>query len=288
MREKVDLTNKRFGKLLVLSEAPPKIYESGARKTCWNCLCDCGKVIVATAETLKKGYATSCGCAKKKRAEVRWAKDRSGEIYGDLEVIRRAGQNDRRDPTWECLCHRCGNTVVIPGSHLKSRKDCGCSYLERCADLSGKIFGGITVISQIESRSPSGDMMYICKCNICGEEKIFPACTIKSKPKSCGCQMHAKERIQELSKAGVAANIVDGANLNCIFTEKANKNSQSGVRGVYPDRNGKYRAACQVSGELWVRAGFSTIGSASEARKEAQQELIKKYGVEPRKKKAKK
>ena len=287
MRAKVDLTNKRFGKLLVLSEAPPKIYENGTRKTCWNCMCDCGKVIVATAEALKKGYAASCGCVKKKRAEVRWARDRSGERYGSLEVIRRSGQNERRDPMWECLCHRCGKTVLIPGSHLGERKDCGCSYQERCADLSGKDFGGITVISRLASRSPSGDMMYLCRCNVCGNEKIFPACTIRAIPKSCGCLMRTKERIQELSKAGVSANIVDGANLNCIFNEKANRNSQTGVRGVYPDRNGTFRASCQVAGELWVRAGFASIASAAAARNEAQKELIEKHNIKKREKKTK-
>lgn len=284
MRKKIDLVNTRFGKLVVISEAPPKIYKDGNRKTCWNCRCDCGNDVVATSESLKKGYTTSCGCEPKKRKAVRWARDRAGERHGQLEVVRRVGENEHGDPMWECLCHRCGETTVVSGSHLAHKRDCGCSYKERTADISGKTFGGLLVIQRLKERSASGDARYLCRCNICGREKAFPACTIKAIPNSCGCQKNTKEKMQKASAAGVEANIVDGANLNGIFTNKATRNSKTGVRGVYPDKNGTYRASCQVAGELWVRTGFTSTQSAAAARQVAQQELIEKHGVKPRKK----
>jgi len=57
-----DLTDKRFGKLLVIKRAPLKgKYANGAHNG-WLCRCDCGTERVFLAKTLTGGTAKSCGC----------------------------------------------------------------------------------------------------------------------------------------------------------------------------------------------------------------------------------
>lgn len=56
--KKVDLTGKRFGKLLVIQQANEKIRN----QLCWICKCDCGNTIVAIGNKLKSNRKTSCGC----------------------------------------------------------------------------------------------------------------------------------------------------------------------------------------------------------------------------------
>lgn len=57
-----DLTNQKFGRLLVL-----KKYETNDRHTMWTCQCDCGKIINVYASHLKSGASVSCGCLSKER-----------------------------------------------------------------------------------------------------------------------------------------------------------------------------------------------------------------------------
>ena len=56
---KYDLTGSRFDRL-----APIALSSSGANGARWECLCDCGKVVVVDAYSLRKGLTRSCGCLK--------------------------------------------------------------------------------------------------------------------------------------------------------------------------------------------------------------------------------
>lgn len=53
----IDLTGKRFGRLVVVSRA-----ESKGSMTRWNCVCDCGNETVVYSANLRRGYTQSCGC----------------------------------------------------------------------------------------------------------------------------------------------------------------------------------------------------------------------------------
>lgn len=52
------LEGRRFGRLIVVSEAP---YQRG-KGTYWNCVCDCGGEKVARGVQLTRRNTTSCGC----------------------------------------------------------------------------------------------------------------------------------------------------------------------------------------------------------------------------------
>lgn len=53
--------------------------------------------------------------------------DLTGQRFGRLTVINRAGINSYGKPTWNCLCD-CGNYVVINAHELRNgdTKSCGC------------------------------------------------------------------------------------------------------------------------------------------------------------------
>lgn len=56
----VDLTNQRFGKLIVLEETRER--QNG--RVVWRCQCDCGNIILTSSKCLINGKTKSCGCIK--------------------------------------------------------------------------------------------------------------------------------------------------------------------------------------------------------------------------------
>jgi len=63
----IDLTGKKFNRLLVLGRADTYVAPRGHTRIRWNCLCDCGKEIVTTGAAMKDGGTKSCGCARFKQ-----------------------------------------------------------------------------------------------------------------------------------------------------------------------------------------------------------------------------
>jgi hypothetical protein len=61
MSKMIDMSNQRFGKLLVLGYAGSK-FRGRASRASWHCLCDCGASIIQTGAKLREGVQ-SCGCA---------------------------------------------------------------------------------------------------------------------------------------------------------------------------------------------------------------------------------
>lgn len=116
----IDLTGKRFGKLVVVSRA-----DNTARGACrWRCLCDCGNVRTVQATNLTGGNSSSCGCSQIGLRVV----DLTGKRFGRLRVVRRADTNGLQGQVrWLCRC-RCGNEHIVNAGNLTSGavKGCGC------------------------------------------------------------------------------------------------------------------------------------------------------------------
>jgi hypothetical protein len=113
-----DITGNKYGKLTVLS------YAGGGK---WECRCDCGKTVTARGDHLKSGNTVSCGCQNEKNihAKKRNMKDITGEIHGDLEVLRYV-RSDKTGTVWECKCHLCGKIVELRGDYVRQYTSCGC------------------------------------------------------------------------------------------------------------------------------------------------------------------
>jgi hypothetical protein len=63
MPQKQSLEGRRFGRLVVVKEAP-KV----GKDVRWECICDCGGALITVGYSLKNGATTSCGCYRKEVA----------------------------------------------------------------------------------------------------------------------------------------------------------------------------------------------------------------------------
>jgi hypothetical protein len=62
--KKESLIGRRFGKLVVLEEAPRYISPKGESRVSWVCQCECGNKAVYRSTTLKYSPIVGCGCGK--------------------------------------------------------------------------------------------------------------------------------------------------------------------------------------------------------------------------------
>lgn len=60
-RQKHHLSGRRFGRLLVLREAEPRLNRHGRPVRRWLCRCDCGRERLASTTNLVAGHTRSCG-----------------------------------------------------------------------------------------------------------------------------------------------------------------------------------------------------------------------------------
>lgn len=126
----IDLTNERFGRLLVLA-----FDSNGATgKRQWRCRCDCGAVVVVTSCSLRTGNTRSCGCLKRDTEVIRNAFDLTGERYGRLVALRREvlSVRGRRQGRWRCRCD-CGAETVVVTQALRNGNTRSCGCLDRDA-----------------------------------------------------------------------------------------------------------------------------------------------------------
>lgn len=93
MSKAVDLSNARFGRLVVVSRADNK---SG--HPAWNCLCDCGQLKVCLGINLKRGKSQSCGCLRSEITSSRSLKH--GHSRGKEKTSREYA-------TWCSMIGRC-------------------------------------------------------------------------------------------------------------------------------------------------------------------------------------
>lgn len=105
MRKQLELTGKRFGRLTALKN----VGSNSRGNSMWECLCDCGKTIVANSQNLKNGHTKSCGCHKSDVTATRNKTKMIGEIprqdnrlyriyYGMLS--RCFNKNEHHYPDW--------------------------------------------------------------------------------------------------------------------------------------------------------------------------------------------
>ncbi len=114
-----DITGMRYGKLQVLRFAG---FGKDNRDR-WECLCDCGKIIITNGKDLRQGKSKSCGCGKGKNAN-----DLTNMRFGRLTAIKPIGLKNR-SIEWLCKCD-CGKEVrVLSYRLLRGYKiSCGCHY----------------------------------------------------------------------------------------------------------------------------------------------------------------
>jgi len=87
----IDLTDQRFGKLVVIR----RVSNDHSNLSQWECQCDCGITKIIRSSSLKNGITKSCGCL---RREVN---RRNNITHGD--------SNSVEYQTWNDIRKRCTN-----------------------------------------------------------------------------------------------------------------------------------------------------------------------------------
>jgi hypothetical protein len=67
---RIEMIDKRFGRLVVLSEVAPQIMPDGSPTRMFLALCDCGTTKAFPSGSLRGGRTRSCGCIVRGRIEV--------------------------------------------------------------------------------------------------------------------------------------------------------------------------------------------------------------------------
>jgi hypothetical protein len=143
-------------------------------------------------------------------------KDRTGFRSGRLEALRMTKVvNGRMNYIWHCDC---GREFESDGKSIfGGRKvSCGCRWLEtqqnhnlyytdetRCwrrQDLTGTVFGRLTVVAPAEGRTRKGGMRWYCVCSCGGERVIAARNLIRGRSVSCGCRL-AETKVENLEAA---------------------------------------------------------------------------------------
>lgn len=107
MSKLIDLTGKRFNKLVVLERMP-----NGKKgRAYWKCQCDCGNTTIVSGGNLKNGGVKSCGCLRHQPSYIVHNKSHT-PLYG----------------VWNNMKNRCTNI------HDKSYKNYGGRGISICEE----------------------------------------------------------------------------------------------------------------------------------------------------------
>ena len=214
-RKRVDYTGQTFG-LLTIVQYDEKTSKR-RRESCYICKCQCGNITNPIGITdLKRGHTKSCGCLLKVTCAINGSLggdyDMVGKTFGKLTVTRMKEKSEyiNKKPRvieWYCNCSCGTKNVVVEGTMLRSGriKSCGCLTKEsahnRYKDLTGQVFGKLTVIKPIEEDyiGRKSGVKWLCKCQ-CGCYKIFTQNSLEQhKVLSCGCIVSKNEyKIREI------------------------------------------------------------------------------------------
>ena len=104
MSRKIDLTNKRFGRLLVLRQCSTGDF---SKSIWWETLCDCGRSHRVSGVRLRNGQCTSCGCYQREQAR----KNNITHGMTDSPLYR----------VWHTMRSRCTNHKVHSYKHYGGR-----------------------------------------------------------------------------------------------------------------------------------------------------------------------
>lgn len=78
MGKLIDITGKRYGKLIAVSLRPER---DGGGKPIWLCQCDCGNRTLSSGSNLREGLSTSCGCSRAESLTTHGASNGASKLY---------------------------------------------------------------------------------------------------------------------------------------------------------------------------------------------------------------
>ncbi len=196
----IDMTGKRFGKLLVVSRSA-----NIGHTVVWKCKCGCGREKLIRGASLRAGVTQSCGCSAHPPT-----RDLTGQRFGQLIAIKPV--DFVRSPCghatgrwlWRCDC---GQEKIIRMGAVTggSTKSCGhwrTDWKDKVA--CGQRFGH-TVAIRLAGKSSNGRPLWLCRCD-CGRNHTSRVERLHNN----SCCRHCVSRFNKNGMAGNPAwNVVD-------------------------------------------------------------------------------
>lgn len=118
-------------------------------------------------------------------------KDLTGQVFGELTVIKGKGKNKRGELLWLCRCS-CGNRVIKKTHALLHSKNASC---DKCRykgmgqkglkDLVGERFGRLVILKRIGHRGKS--TLWLAQCDCGNTHKVTSNLLLQGACRSCGC-----------------------------------------------------------------------------------------------------
>lgn len=171
-----DLSAQRFGRLTIVKRSEVKLTNA----TLWECVCDCGKKILARGCNLKSGKTTSCGCF---RFEEQWKG--FGEISGNYwsSIVRRSKKINREvnitiQDGWNLFLEqnrKCVYTGLELSFHSNWRKhhDCQTASLDRINSDLGYIKGNVQWVHKTIQlmKNSLNESVFISMCELVAKKQ---------------------------------------------------------------------------------------------------------------------
>lgn len=190
---------KKYGFLTIIGVSEKWLNQGGHIVV--DCVCDCGRQTSVILKNLKNGMTSSCGCYKRNAASEKFCIDETGNRYGYVTVLSRAGVDKEEKATWNCRCELCGTEFVVQGKSLRADGRIACiTCAHKLAGVKarkiaiGDKFGSLTVLGVNENRvlKYGTKLIYDCQCE-CGTIKpIWGSALLSGLTTSCGCVKESK------------------------------------------------------------------------------------------------
>ena len=261
------IPGQRFGRWTVLGDV---IVTSDGKRKCL-CRCDCGTELYVLEHSLRYGGSESCGCLRKEKVREALAIDLTGQIFGELTVLRPVDEERKGGVWWLCKCS-CGAEYKVQGTLLiNGKRTCCPSKVHKrnyaSADISGKKFGRLTALYPTDQRDSRGYVIWHCRCDCGNEVDITYNALMYSHIQSCGCQRREKNQVLHTHLQQV-----DGTSVDLLKSTKIPKNNTTGVKGVYLIR-GKYVAKIVFQKKQYILGSFDNLEEAAEARRQGEEAI---------------
>lgn len=165
-----DISGERYNSWTVLH----RDLESDKRSM-YICQCDCGTIRSVSSASLKNGKSKCCGCQRQK--------DLTGQKFGQLTVTSMLPvENHISYCVCDCECGTTGYVVKANSLTTGNTSSCGCIH---SPNLTGRTFGRLTVVREVESDKPQ--RYWECHCE-CGSIITVDSYRLTSgHTQSCGC-----------------------------------------------------------------------------------------------------
>lgn len=182
MRQKQNLIGKKFGKLIVISEAP---YRKNDPAPYWKCECECGNITEVRSQNLTQNITKSCGDGKHKTGEAHYGWSGYEDISGTYYCSLKKGARRRKIPfkitisqMWEQFIkqdRKCSFTGLLLTFNKNQRDSNGTASLDRIDSSKGYVAGNIQWIHKDINRMKNSfpQQHFVEMCELVSKQQTF-------------------------------------------------------------------------------------------------------------------